>query len=217
MSVLHNLVKGVTEEQLKVIFPQAPADKIKTYAAAMNKLFPLYQMNTARRISAFLGQIGVESGQLRFDKELPSSYNKVDPKDKTELTGSRYCNRKTTLGNYVCVASKNDGKHTADCDGPKYIGRGCLQVTGRQNYTRLGDKLGIDLVKFPERLLEPEVGLRAALLYWNDRNLNAQADAWNLDEVTRRVNGTAKLHHKERVEISERAIKLLEPKDERIC
>ncbi len=216
MSILHNLVKGVTIEQMKVIYPFAPADKLKTYTDAMNKIFPLYHMNTARRISAFLGQIGVESGQLKYDKELPSQYNKVDVKDKVELTGSRYCNRKTTLGNYVCVASKNDGKHTADCDGPKFIGRGVLQVTGRANYARIGSKMGLDLVKNPDLLLQPETSLKAALEYWNDRGLNAQADAWNLDEITRRVNGAAKLHHKERVEISERALKEITPKTERI-
>jgi len=187
----------LTAEKLKKIFPSATKEKIETYLPCFQKEFVRYGLNTPRRVAAFLGQIGVESGELKWDEELPSKWNKVDPKDKSEPTGTLYEGRKASLGNYV------------KGDGPKFIGRGILQITGRANYTLYGNKIGVDLVKAPERAKEPEIATRIALEYWVNKNCNAQADAWRLDKVTELVNGKAKLHLDKRSEYSERALKIL--------
>lgn len=188
---------SITPEQLKAIFTKTPKEKIEAYALAFSKEFPSWGLTTPRRIAAFLGQVGWESGELRYDEELRSKWNTSDPKDPTCPTGNLYENRKA-LGNYV------------PNDGPKFIGRGIIQLTGRANYTKFGNLVGIDLVKNPERAKEPLVATKIALAYWKDRGLNSHADAWNLDRITELVNGKAKLHLKERVAISEKALKVLE-------
>lgn len=190
---LIDMISGIKEEQLAEIFPKASPAAIKEYTAAFNKYFPQYLLNTIPRIAAFLGQIGVESGELRWTKELRSKWNTKNPSDPNDPTGSAYEGRKVGLGNYV------------KGDGPKYIGRGILQVTGRFNVNRIGQKLGLDLLKSPELLEGADVGTRAALEYWKERGINADADAWALTRVTEKVNGKARLHHKERVAYSERA------------
>lgn len=53
----------------------------------------------------------------------------------------------------LCCANGN----TCAGDGPKYAGRGYVQLTWKANYKRAGDKLGIDLVAHPERALEPVI------------------------------------------------------------
>ena len=187
----------LTAEKLKAIFPNAKGEKIETYLACFQKEFPRYGMSTPRRVAAFLGQIGVESGELKYDEELRSKWNTLDPKDKEQPTGNAYEGRKASLGNYVAG------------DGPKFIGRGIIQITGRANYTLYGNKIGVDLVKAPEKAKEPEIATRIALEYWTNKNCNAQADAWRLDKVTELVNGKAKLHLDKRVEFSERALAVL--------
>ena len=186
----------ITEAQLKKIYPKISADKLKLYTEAFNKVFPEFAINTPKRIAAFLGQVGVESGELKYDKELPSKYNKADPKNSAEPTGTLYEGRKN-LGN------------TEAGDGPKFIGRGVLQLTGRANYTTMSKKLGVDLVNNPELACQPDISTRIACQYFKDRNLLELADAWNLDEITRKVNGNAKLHHDIRVKCSEAALKEL--------
>lgn len=186
----------ITEEQLKKIFPNCKADKVKSYVEACNIVFPLFEINTPARIAAWLGQVGVESGELRYDKELPSKWNKKDPKDPKEPVGTLYEGRKN-LGNTVAG------------DGPRFIGRGVLQLTGRANYTDMSKKIGIDIVADPEKAAGADVSTRIACQYFKDRDLLALADAWNLDEITRRVNGNAKLHLKERIAYSEKALKIL--------
>ena len=188
----------ITEEQLKKIYKTASAEKIKLYVEAFNRVFPKYEINTPRRIAAFLGQVAVESGELRYDKELPSRWNKKNPKDGSEPTGTLYENRKL-LGN------------NKPGDGPRFIGRGILQLTGRANYTDMSKKIGIDLVADPEAACKPEVSTMIACQYFKDRNLLKYADAWNLDEITARVNGSAKLHLSERIKYSNMALGVLNP------
>jgi putative chitinase len=186
----------ITEAQLKKIYPKIQADKLKLYTEAFNKVFPEFGINNPKRIAAFLGQVGVESGELKYDKELPSKYNKKDPKDAAEPTGTLYEGRKN-LGNSEAG------------DGPKFIGRGVLQLTGRANYTSMAKKLGVDLVNKPELACQPDISTKIACQYFKERGLLELADAWNLDEITRKVNGNAKLHHDIRVKYSEAALKEL--------
>lgn len=188
----------ITEQQLKKIYPNIKADKLKVYTDAFNKVFPAYGIDTPRRIAAYLGQVGVESGELKYDKELGSKWNKKDVGNRFESVGTLYEGRKN-LGN------------TEPGDGPKFIGRGILQLTGRANYTNMSKKLGVDLVNNPELACDPEISTKIACEYFKERGLLKLADEWKLDEITRRVNGNAKLHHDLRVQYSERALKVLSP------
>jgi putative chitinase len=195
----------ITEIQLMEIFPHAKLDKIKTYTAAFNAVLPKYGFHNWKRWAAFLGQIGVESGELKYDTELRSKYNTLDPADKSQPTGNAYDGRKATLGNYV------------PGDGSKYIGRGILQITGRANYNRYGTKLNLPLIDKPELASDPVVATKIACEYFLDRNINSHADAWNLDKVTELVNGTAKLHNKERKEYSNKALAVLTEGDSNVA
>lgn len=186
----------ITETQLKKIYPKIKQDKLELYVKAFNNVFPSYGINTARRIAAFLGQVGVESGELRYDKELASKWNKKNVNDPNEPIGTLYEGRKN-LGNKLAG------------DGPKFIGRGILQLTGRSNYENMTKVLGIDLVNNPELACDPEISTKIACEYFKKRGLLELADEWNLDEITRRVNGNAKLHHDVRVKYSENALKIL--------
>jgi predicted chitinase len=67
-------------------------------------------------------------------------------------------------------------------------------------------------VNNPDLAASPEISVKIACQYFKDRGLLSLADAWNLEEITRRVNGNAKLHHEQRVAYSELAKKILEGK-----
>jgi putative chitinase len=83
-------------------------------------------------------------------------------------------------------------------DGWKYRGRGPLQITGKENYTKAGKALGLDLVGNPDLLLDPDIGARAAAWYFSTR-VNANAlNSGNLLKVTKAINGgTIGLDHRE--------------------
>jgi putative chitinase len=92
------------------------------------------------------------------------------------------------------------------------MGRGILQLTGRYNYNLYGGKVGVDLVKYPEKALDPDTSVRVALTYWKDKNLNMHADTFSdlsLLKLTQAINGTAALGHENRVKQTKRILAIL--------
>ena len=121
-----------------------------------------YGIGTRLRLAHFLAQACHESAGFRATEEFAS--------------GAAYEGR-GDLGN------------TSPGDGPRFKGRGLLQLTGRANYRTYGQALGVDLLARPERAAEPELSLRIAGEYWTRLGINAACDADDVVEVTRRVNG----------------------------
>jgi putative chitinase len=121
-----------------------------------------YGIDTRLRIAHFLGQTCHESAGFRTTVEFAS--------------GERYEGR-ADLGN------------TKAGDGPRYKGRGLLQLTGRANYRELGKRLAIDLEGDPELAAEPVLSLTIACEYWKRKKINGACDLDDVVRVTKLVNG----------------------------
>ena len=74
-------------------------------------------------------------------------------------------------------------------DGKRYKDRGPIQLTGRANYRKYGQQLGIDFENNPEIVAIPSIGLMVACKFWADNGLNLLADQDDVRAVTRRING----------------------------
>lgn len=72
-------------------------------------------------------------------------------------------------------------------DGARYIGRGLLQVTGKDNYRAVGKVLGLDLVRFPDLLSSPTIALQASIAWWEGNVPDAAMG--DIVKVSKRVNG----------------------------
>lgn len=156
--------------QLRQIMPNVPAAKVAQFLPHLNDAMAEYGIDSAARASAFLAQLAHESGEFRWMEEIwgpTTAQRRYEP--VTELA--------RRLGN------------VQPGDGRRYKGRGPIQLTGRANYQRFGQLLGIDLVAQPERAAEPGVAFRVAALYWANRGLNELADRADFREITRRING----------------------------
>lgn len=163
----------LTTEQLKAIMPQLPAAKRDLYFPFLTAAASEFGIDRPARIAAFLAQLAHESAQLRFMEEIwgpTGAQRRYEPQDKLAAT----------LGN------------TEPGDGFRFKGRGPIQVTGRANYRRFGDLLGLDLVADPPRAAVPDVAFRIAGLFWSKKGLNELADRVTPEafrEITRRING----------------------------
>jgi putative chitinase len=74
-------------------------------------------------------------------------------------------------------------------DGFRYRGRGIIQLTGRSNYRRAGQAIGIDLEANPDRAAELDVAVRAALWFWKDKDIGRHAQQGDVEKVTLLING----------------------------
>ena len=154
--------------KLKKLAPRSSKD-INAVASAFNKWLPLYQINTERRVDAFLAQALHETGGFRWWRELGSEkyFQKYEP--NTSI-GKR-------LGNIY------------PGDGYRYRGRGIFQLTGRYNYGRMGVALNLDLLNHPDWASTIDVAIQIACQYWKDKNLNRFADIGDIKTITYRING----------------------------
>lgn len=50
--------------------------------------------------------------------------------------------------------------NTCAGDGPKYCGRGYVQLTWKNNYERAGKECGVDLVAYPDKAMDPTVAAK---------------------------------------------------------
>jgi predicted chitinase len=160
----------LTEEQLRRIVPKMASAKRSAYLPHLNAAMAEAGIDTLLRTAAFLAQLAHESGSFVYMREL---WGPTPQQQRYEPV--------TTL-------SKRLGNVEAG-DGRRYMGRGPIQITGRDNYRRFGALLGVDLEGSPDLAATPEVGFRIAALYWKSRDINAPADAEDFREVTRRING----------------------------
>lgn len=152
----------LTLEELQAICPSLPTSTVEEYFPHLLTAIKEWDIADPDRLAAFLGQLCHESGELRWWVEKAS--------------GKAYEGRQD-LGN------------TEPGDGPRYKGRGPIQLTGRSNYRAAGRALGVDLEGQPELAATPEVGFRVAGWYWATRGLNALADAGDYRAITIRING----------------------------
>ncbi|MBB5610528.1 MULTISPECIES: glycoside hydrolase family 19 protein [unclassified Janthinobacterium] len=151
----------MTLAQLVQIMPYARS-RASVFLQPLNAAMLEFGINTPARQASFLAQVGHESGQLLYVRELAS--------------GQAYEGR-ADLGN------------TQPGDGVRFKGRGLLQVTGRANYTACGKALGLDLLAKPELLEQVVLACRSAGWFWQMRGLNALADTGNQVKVSQRING----------------------------
>lgn len=161
----------ITQQQLLQILPNA-GKNAGVFASALNLAMDRFQINTHLRIAAFLAQVGHESGQFRYVRELG---------------GDQYLSKYDTGP----LAKRLGNTPDSDGDGQKYRGRGLIQITGHDNYLACSEALFGDdrLLRTPELLEQAEWAAKSAAWFWNSRNLNAPADAGDFELITRRING----------------------------
>jgi putative chitinase len=153
--------------------------------------FDKYDINTPRRQAAFLGQCAHESGNF---KALQENLN-YSAEGLMKTWPSRFPT-KELADQYARQPAKIAGKvyngrlgNTSEEEAAKYLGRGLIQLTGKENYERCGSAIGVDLVNEPTLLVEPNYAAMSAGWFWNKKGLNELADAQEHGQITKRING----------------------------
>ncbi|AZF35942.1 Lytic enzyme [Pseudomonas sp. R4-39-08] len=161
----------MTLAQLLGVMPGARL-RAGIFLSLLNAAFVRYEISSAKRIAAFLAQIGHESAELRYVRELGSDHylSKYD-------TGT--------------LSARLGNTPEADGDGQKYRGRGLIQVTGRRNYLACSQALFGDdrLLQQPQLLEQPQWACESAAWFWQTNGLNELADKDQFTTITRRING----------------------------
>jgi predicted chitinase/peptidoglycan hydrolase-like protein with peptidoglycan-binding domain len=161
-----------------------------------------YGIRTGLQFCHFMAQIGHETGGFTIQSESgnytakrivevfgPGIHSaRISAAEAEDLAhdGPALFDRSYGIGNPHMAATLGN---TEKGDGWKFRGRGPMQTTGRGDYAKLAEHIGIDLIGNPDLLDDPFIGLEAALWEWRAKGCNRWADDDNCAMVTRRING----------------------------
>ena len=144
---------------------EAPANNVQTYLPKIVDALKEFAIYNRLTLIAAIATIGTEVGTFAPIHEYGDA-----------AYFSQYDGRKD-LGNIY------------PGDGAKYHGRGFIQLTGRANYRKYGQKLGVDLENNPDLALDPTISARILAAYFVERGINSLAAKENWEGVRRAVNG----------------------------
>jgi putative chitinase len=175
-------------EKLKGHIPDAVIAQIPETAAKFNITNPL-------RLAHFLAQCNHESGGFKVFQEnlnysadgLKKIFGKYFPGNLNES----YARQPEKIASRVYGGRMGNGDESTK-EGYKFRGRGALQTTGKENYKKLGNFLGVDLIDNPD-LVATKYQLASAAFFFESNKLWAicdkGADEATVTSVTKRVNG----------------------------
>lgn len=168
-----------------------------------------FEINTPKRIAAFLAQTAHESGGYTMLTEnlnykaatlaacWPNRFavlgaDKKPVKENGKLVPTAVANsiagKPELIANLVYSSRMGNGPAESG-EGWKFRGRGLKQLTGKFNYEKCGQALGVDLVGNPDLLLEPMYAAKSAGWFWKSNNLSPFADSGDMEGMTKKING----------------------------
>lgn len=161
------------------------------WLAPLEETFVKYDISTPVRQACFIGQCAHESGNF---KTLQENLN-YSAEGLMKTWPSRFPT-KEMADQYARQPAKIAGKvyngrlgNTSEEEAAKYLGRGLIQLTGKENYANCGSNIDADLLSDPTLLLDPRYAALSAGWFWNKKGLNALADSSDIETMTKRING----------------------------
>ncbi len=190
-------VKPEVKPEVKPVTKKIDTSKTLTgtvHEVALTKAAKEAGITDPIELAAFLAQTAHESHNFKSMVEYGgrSYFKKYEPvfrKDKK--TGKLIIDPKTGKPKHFNPKADELGNDFRG-DGIRYKGRGYIQITGRDNYKRVGQRIGVDLVNNPELAEKPEIAAKVAIMYWKLRTRPEVNDFNDVRAVTKTINSGLK-------------------------
>ena len=166
----------ITLGLLQDMCPKTKRTVLEGYVEPLNTVAEYYEMfQNPKRVAGFLAQIAHESGGFNFvienlnysAKGLVATFKKYFP---TEELAKQYERKPEKIANRVYANRMKNGDE-ASGDGFKFRGRGLIQLTGRDNYTKFAEALDLDIDSTIAYLETPNGAVASAGWFWDNNKI----------------------------------------------
>ena len=193
-----------TQDQLQAIIPQNK--HVSEWYEALAKILPIYDITSIDRVAAFLAQCGHESNGFTALKEnlnysaqglantWPNRFAIKDADGKPvkpyapDVLAKQIERDPDTIANNVYADRLGNGPVSSG-DGARYCGRGLIQLTGKDNYTKFAADINKPFEEIVAYLETPYGAVESACWFWAKNHLNQYADSADIETLTKRING----------------------------
>jgi putative chitinase len=202
---------NITPQRLAQLAPRIAPAVADEMASALETEMPRFGITDLLPRAHFLAQAAHESqGFTRFSENLnytsPERIAAVWPRlapRATELAG-----KPEALANAAYGGKLGNGDE-ASGDGWRYRGRGMFQLTGRANYAAAAPALGLDSLAHPDAIAATHGAVLSALWFFQTRGCIDAANSDDAQAVTRLINGPKLEGLQRRIELTEKAKRIL--------
>jgi putative chitinase len=184
----------ITIELLRAICPNTKKATLEKYVDSLGEVAEYYEMTqNPARLAGFLAQVAHESGGFTAVKEnlnysAPGLRNTFSKYFQTNEIAAQYARKPEKIANRVYANRMKNGDE-ASGDGYRFCGRGLIQLTGRDNYTKFAAALDMSIEDTVAYLETPEGACASAGWFWDNNNLNSYCDRNDFVGLTKRING----------------------------
>ena len=184
----------ITIELLQKVCPKTKKETLEKYVEPLNECRNKYSIDeNDERVACFIAQIAHESGQFVYMEEnlnysakgLLSVFKKYFP---TEALAKQYERQPEKIANRVYANRMGNGPEESG-EGFKFKGRGLIQLTGKDNYTRFARDANMTLDDVVSYLKTVKGAVESACWFWHINKLNDLCDKKDFITLTRRING----------------------------
>jgi len=166
------------------------------WAAVLGDACARHDINTSKRIALFLANTGHEtSGGRKLRESLnyePAALVAQWPKYFSPEYAEEVGRTVNHAADQKAIAEAAYGGRMGNVnlgDGWRFIGRGLMQTTGRDNYERLAQTLGMLVDDLPGWIETKEGAAESAAFFWSANGCNELADIGAVTKCRVRING----------------------------
>ena len=180
----------ITPELLRTVTTPELADM---WAESLDETCERFAIDNPFRIAGFISNVAHESAGFKFVREnlnySAASLMRVwSSRFPTVEIAQRYAMNPEKIANRA-YADRMGNRDEASGDGWKYIGRGLIQLTGKNNYVAYSLACDNEALQHPEIVEQPKYAAESAGWFWSVNRLNQLADAQDITGMCRRING----------------------------
>lgn len=181
-----------SQEKLAQLIPNAKWG-VPVWYEELSEMLPVFEITTVNRVAAFIAQTAHESGGYTLLEEnlnyKAETLCRVWPSRFPTLESAQPYNRQPQLiANKVYSNRMGNGPEESG-EGFLYRGRGLIQLTGKANYSSFAEYCEIGVSDAPGYLETPRGAVHSACWFWYANDINAYADAGDIEGMTKRING----------------------------
>lgn len=179
----------ITAKQLKNIYAGANL----AFVPFINTYAEQFGITTKNQMAAFLANVIHESaGFNRLRESLDYKPARLLAVFPNRITNLAHAVRLVDGGQVAigdAVYGGRYGNGIKNGDGYRYRGGGLMHTTFKDNYRETGRRIDVDLVNFPDQITQPEIAVRAAMDFWQNKKCGVAADRGDIETVRLIING----------------------------
>lgn len=184
----------ITLELLQKVCTKTKKETLEKFVLPLNEIGEKYALfENTERIACFIAQIAHESGSFNYMEEnlnysakgLLGVFKKYFP---TEELAKQYERQPEKIASRVYANRMGNGPEDSK-EGFKFKGRGLIQLTGKDNYTKFAKSMEMSIDEAVEYTKTVKGAVESAAWFWGTNKLNDLCDKKDFLTLTKRING----------------------------